>query len=119
LPRAVPILLALTVCFSVSATAHAEERFALVVGANEGGRGAGALYFAELDAERVADVLESLGGIPRDQIILLRSPTRAGFDGAMARLSARVAEGEATGDGHTTVFFYFSGHADPDAMQLG
>jgi len=117
--RPAPLLLLLLAVLALPGTVAAGERFALVVGANEGGRDAGPLYFAETDAERVADVLEGLGNVPGDHIVLLRSPTRAGFDGAMARLSARIAEAEATGDGHTTVFFYFSGHADPDAIQLG
>ena len=59
-----------------------------------------------------------LGGVPADHLTVLRSPTRAGFDAAMERLGERVAEVKADG-GHATVFFYFSGHADPDAIQLG
>ncbi len=97
-----------------AAPAVASERFALVVGANDGGAGAGPLYFAELDAERVSDVLEELGGVPGDNIVLLRSPTKAGFDAAVERLAKRAAAVE-----HATVFFYYSGHADPDAIRLG
>jgi len=116
--RALPALLLAAALLTPGAALAGTERFAVVVGSNAGGAGAGPLYFAELDAERVADVLEQLGGVPADHLTVLRSPTRAGFDAAMERLGERVAEVKADG-GHATVFFYFSGHADPDAIQLG
>jgi hypothetical protein len=96
----------------------APARFAVLVGTNEAAQGTGPLYYAESDAERVADVLGELGGVPRENVILLRSPTRAQVEAALARMSDRIAAHRATGD-HATLVFYYSGHAQPDAVQLG
>lgn len=99
--------------------AHAEERFALLVGSNAGGPGAAPLYFAELDAERMGDVLVELGGVPRDHLVVLRSPSAPGLEAALQRLADRVALARLLASGPATVFFYYSGHAGPDALQLG
>ena len=118
LPRAL-FGLTLLLALSLGRSAAAGERFALLVGSNVGGAGSGLLYFAELDAERFGDVLSEMGGVPEDNLVLLRTPTRRGFDDALERLADRIAAVKVRQGGHATVFFYYSGHAGPDALQLG
>jgi len=113
-----PALLTLLVALLLPAAGTAQERFGLLVGSNIGGAGSGPLYFAELDAERFGDVLVEMGGVPEDRVVLLRTPTLQGFERALEQLADRVTQVKARG-GHATVFFYYSGHAGPDALQLG
>lgn len=105
----------LLLLLATPALAAGPERYALVVGANVGGQGTEALYFAEEDAARVGDVLTELGAIPPANLVVLRSPTRGQLTAALARLGDRIA---GVG-GHATLVFYYSGHAQPDAIQLG
>ncbi len=112
--RLVPLLLLLC----GPAFAGGPERFALVVGANVGGPGAQTLYFAEEDAARVGDVLTELASVPASNLVVLRSPTRPQLEGALAKLGERIRASRAAG-GHATLLFYYSGHAEPDALQLG
>ncbi|MCB9629505.1 MAG: caspase family protein [Sandaracinaceae bacterium] len=95
--------------------AHA---YALVVGSNPGGPGQEPLAFAERDAQRMAEVLVELGHYPAGSVDLLRSPTRAQLAGALRRLRQRLAT-HAARDEQSVVFFYYSGHAQAQALRLG
>ncbi len=93
-------------------------RYALVVGNNLGGPGQGSLRYAEQDAQRVAEVWTTLGGVPASQIAQLLQPTVAALEAALdtirTSLAARAARGEPT-----RFYFYYSGHARADALNLG
>jgi len=93
----------------------AERRFAVLVGADEGDRGDGPLYFAERDAERVAGVLTALGGVLEEDITLLRGADR---DRVLEVLEA-VGRRAAAAPSEAALLFYYSGHADAAAMHLG
>lgn len=95
--------------------AHA---YALVVGSNPGGPGQEPLAFAERDAERMAEVLTELGHYPAGRVDLLRAPTRAQLTSALRRLRQRVSIHDARGE-QSVVFFYYSGHAQSQALRLG
>ena len=95
--------------------AHA---YALVVGSNAGGPGQEPLAFAERDADRVAEVLVDLGNYPSGSVDLLHAPTRAQLSGALQRLRQRLAV-HAARDEQSVVFFYYSGHAQAQALRLG
>ena len=95
------------------------ERYALVVGANQGGPGFSQLFYAEEDARRVADVLGQLGSVPERNTTLLATPTLAQLRSALERLTDDVTRSRAAGSEHVTVLFFYSGHADPDALRLG
>ena len=112
--RWLPVLLLLLPSVAMAAP----ERFAVVVGTNEASRGTGPLYYAEADAERVADLLTGLGGVAPEHVLLLRSPTLGQVEGALVRIGEQIAAHRASG-GHATLLFYYSGHAEPDAVQLG
>ena len=59
---------------SVASAEPAMKRLALVAGTNDGGSDRVALRYAESDAEAMARVLEELGGVPREDIVLAFHP---------------------------------------------
>ncbi len=95
--------------------AHA---YALVVGSNPGGPGQEPLAFAERDAQRMAEVLTELGHYPAARVDLLQAPSRAQLAGALRRLRQRLSVHDARGE-QSVVFFYYSGHAQSQALRLG
>ena len=95
--------------------ARAEQRYALVIGANPGWPRDRPLRYAENDAERVRDVLVSLGGFSPDGVELLRDPDVADVRASLRQL-ARRARDSAPDD--TLVFVYYSGHADEQHLHL-
>ena len=94
--------------------ARAEERFALVIGANDGWSDDRPLRHAESDARRVADVLVELGQFPSDRVSVLREPDTAQVRAELSRLAAAA---RAVG-GRALVFLYYSGHADDRYLHL-
>lgn len=112
-------ILALLVLLPLLANAQeGPERYALIVGVNGGGPGLAELFYAESDARRVADVLDQLGDVPRRRSRLLLTPTVAQLRGALEALSDDVRGARERGVSHVTVLFYYSGHAEPDALRL-
>ena len=99
------------------------QRFALIVGSNDGGSSRTRLRFAGSDAQAVARVLGQLGGLrPADEIVLLE-PRREAVLSALSDLSRRVEAARAARQ-RTEVIVYYSGHSDesgllPAGEQLG
>lgn len=108
------IALVIAALVAAPGTAHAEQRYALVIGANPGWSQDRPLRYAENDAERIRDVLVSLGGFAADRVELLRDPDSADVRAALRRL-ARTASGASD---TTLVFVYYSGHADARYLHL-
>ena len=94
------------------------SRFAVVVGADEGGNETEPLVFAETDARKVHDLLTDLGGVPHEQARLVTGGTRNAVLHALGDVRDAVSHAEARGD-ETVVLFYYSGHADDTRLQLG
>ncbi|MFH1532562.1 MAG: caspase family protein [Pseudomonadota bacterium] len=93
------------------------ERFAVVVGADRGAPGGEALRYAERDAAKVADLLAEVGGIPLARIHLL-----TGVDADTVRAHLREIEVEIAAlnrDANTLLLFFYSGHANAEALELG
>jgi hypothetical protein len=98
----------------------AEHRMALVVGSNVGSGARPALRYAERDAERIATVLSELGGFQPGDVHLLRGASKADLQGKLALIRAtakKVRERHASS--RTLLLFYFSGHSDGEALELG
>ena len=74
-----------------SASAFADQRYAIVIGANPGWSSDRPLRYAENDAERVRDVLVGLGSFAPDRVVLLRDPDTADVR-ATLRDVARVVQ---------------------------
>ncbi|HVK83072.1 MAG TPA: caspase family protein, partial [Kofleriaceae bacterium] len=87
----------------------------IVIGSNPGWSQDRPLRYAEHDAERIRDVLVSLGNFPADRVTLLRDPSTAEVRAALRRLG-NTARDSANED--TLVFIYYSGHADDKYLHL-
>ncbi len=93
------------------------RRFALIVGANNGGRERTVLRYAQRDARTVAAVLEQLGGVESTDRTLLLEPTPAQLAGALARLKGAAQAARESGQ-RTELLFYYSGHSDERGLLL-
>ena len=91
------------------------SRFALVVGANDGGADRVKLRYATVDAENFAQVMGTYGGIPPEQMLLVLDPSRDGVDAAFAELHRRLGDAP----GRTELLVFYSGHADEKGLLLG
>ena len=126
------LVLGYVVWFAVHASAaHAQDpdepatvevtnvrRFALVVGANDGGSERVRLRFATSDADAMAKVLRDLGGVHRGDLIELRDPTPSELESALRSIGRLLRL--ASQDGSRTQFiFYYSGHSDDQGLLLG
>ncbi|MHB8420941.1 MAG: caspase family protein [Myxococcales bacterium] len=93
------------------------RRYALLVGANDGGQGRPKLRYADSDAEAMERVLRELGGVLASDSVLLLDPDRATFRMALDRLRIQVAGGHLPGVA-TEVLVYYSGHSDFEGLLL-
>ncbi|WP_242334404.1 MULTISPECIES: caspase family protein [unclassified Anaeromyxobacter] len=94
----------------------AVRRLALVAGANDGGPARPRLRYAISDAERVARVLQQMGGVAGEDTIVLLDPGEASLRAALEELRSRVRRARA--GGRTEVLFYYSGHSDEEGLLL-
>lgn len=100
------------------AAATAPERFALIIGDNQGAEGVPRLWYAERDADLFSSALIELGDFAPDRMVVLRGATLAAVRDALVRLEAQVGATQAAGTG-AMLLVYFSGHADELGLQLG
>jgi len=110
---------ALAVTLGASRLAAAVERFALVVGNNEGDAGDLRLRFAEEDATRVTGVLTELGGYRPENVTTIRHRDGAALRRALIAINDRIRHVTAATNDQAVLFVYYSGHADVDALHLG
>jgi len=94
------------------------RRFAVVAGANRGAADRVPLRYGVSDADRFAEVITTMGGVHRDDCVVLRDPTRRAFLDALGSLQARAAAARPAAE-RIDVLVYFSGHADDNALMLG
>jgi Caspase domain len=105
---------------SAAGAAGTLQRFALVVGANDGGADRAPLRYAVSDAEHFARVLVDLGGVSPAHEIFLRQPRLGELEAALERLRSEVLEARrAASSGRTEILVYYSGHADEKGLLLG
>ncbi len=94
------------------------RRFALVVGANDGGSERVVLRYAVDDANAVAKVLVEIGGLAEQDRAVLRDPTPDELVAEIGRLSTRIRSAQKSG-ANVQFFFYYSGHSDESGLLLG
>ncbi|MFT3835884.1 MAG: caspase family protein [Myxococcaceae bacterium] len=93
------------------------RRFALVVGANDGGPGRVTLRYAGTDASSVASVMTQLGGVDPRDVSALQDPTVDDLSAGLEKLSGQLTEA-AKSKARLEVFFYYSGHSDEEGLLL-
>lgn len=94
------------------------RRYALIASSNDGGHGRAALRFANSDASAVSEVLVQLGGLQKQDLILLPNANRARVEGGFDRLRKALAQNPAPG-ARRELFVYYSGHSDEEGLLLG
>jgi len=98
-----------------AAAAAQVERFAVVVGNDQGQPPDLALSYAETDASRVGAMLQEVGGVRPENLVLLRGQDAGTVRGALIAVNDRV---RAAGR-EAMLIVYYSGHADAGALHLG
>ncbi len=108
-------LIAAAVALHPAAAAAQAERFAVVVGNDAGQPPDAPLSYAETDASRMAAVLQEVGSVRPENLVLLR-----GQDAATVRRSLIAVNDRLRAAGRPAVLIvYYSGHADASALHLG
>lgn len=95
------------------------QRFAIVIGNNQGDGTDTPLRYAESDAARVYDVLRDLGGFSPVNMVLLKGESARTAEDTIIAVNERVRSALAHPVSQVLLFVYYSGHADPDALHLG
>ncbi len=112
--------LLLVIALLGAATASAEtRRLAIVVGNNAGNGELAPLRFAESDAGKMARVLVELGEVNADDVMLLQGRHADELEKAIAEARERIAFFKRSPEIRTVLMFYFSGHSDGEAIELG
>jgi hypothetical protein len=93
------------------AAGPAMPRVAVLVGANAAAPGRKPLLYSHHDAERMAEVLSTVGGFPPAQVYVLRDPTPGDLLAAVEAGLAVLADRP-----DALFYFYYSGHADEQAL---
>jgi hypothetical protein len=100
--------------------AQAEEawRIGLLVANNQGSGQRPPLRYAEQDADELGDVLVQLGGFRRSDVHVLKGRSLAHVQSTLAEIKKKLAQGRASGR-RVVLLFFFSGHSDGQALELG
>ncbi len=112
-------LLLVLLLLSASTAQAAPRRFAIVVGANHGAASHPPLRFAESDAQKIYNALTEVTGVDYDDAILLRSPREAELSAAFATIRERIIAHKKAAKDPSMFVFYYSGHSDGVALELG
>lgn len=107
--------LALAVALAPASARAGAERFAVVVGNDAGEGGEVQLRYAESDAARLAAVLQEVGGVRPENLVLLRGQDA----GTVRRTLIAVNDRVRAAGGQAVLIVYYSGHADAAALHLG
>nr|WP_225937807.1 caspase family protein [Myxococcus sp. RHSTA-1-4] len=95
------------------------RRLAVLVGHNVGSGERPPLRYAEADAAKLASVLTELGDVAPSDLLVLQGRDLATVRGALERVARQVAALRAVPGTRVVLLFYFSGHSDGVALELG
>ncbi|OQY38329.1 MAG: hypothetical protein B6229_06130 [Spirochaetaceae bacterium 4572_7] len=90
------------------------KRYAILVGANNGGDGRVILRYAESDAKMVSNVFSELGGIENSNSILLLNPTKRSIKKSFNKITDYIENDRK--NTRTELIFYYSGHSDETGL---
>ncbi|MBN2717529.1 MAG: caspase family protein [Deltaproteobacteria bacterium] len=112
----------LLMLFYITPPATAEDevpirRFAMVVGANNGGAERATLRYADTDAAAFANVLVQLGGVQKKDLLLITNAGRQDLVNGFTRITRMLKASRSRGD-RTELIFYYSGHSDELGLLL-
>lgn len=98
------------------------RRFAVIVGANQGGQGRATLRYAQQDAATLEHVFGGIGGVQLPDRTILRQPQPPALEQAFRDLSQRVQQQRKLPGNRSKRFellFYYSGHSDERGLLIG
>jgi hypothetical protein len=116
------LLLLVLIEFSVFSKSEKEEpihRYAMVIGANYGGPNREVLRYAVSDARLFMHVMEQMGGIRKNDSVLLVDPTIDSVNAGMRKIRDAFSKIRNTDRARTEFIFYYSGHSDEESLLLG
>lgn len=100
----------------LSDAAHAETRWALVIGNDRGLAHESDLAYAESDAKKMHALLRELGGVAPENATLLLDEDAATARRTLVSLNDRIRQ---SNPAQATLIVYYSGHADETALHMG
>jgi len=105
-----------------AASAYADanvKRYLLSAGANNGGKDRVMLRYAVTDANAFASVFIEMGGVEKNNSLIIANPSSRELLGGIANLGKLIAGDKAAEAGvRSEVFVYYSGHADDIGLKL-
>jgi len=110
-------LISLCVSLNLVSQPRGIRRFAVVVGANDGGRFRTPLRFAVSDAASFMKVLKNMGSVYSDDAYLLYQPNRENLIAVLNNVYSKISKVKRDYEKIEFVFYY-SGHSDEDGILL-
>lgn len=101
------------------------DRYVFAVSANNGGKDRPKLRYAESDARSFANVLTQMGGVSKQNIMMVKEPKVADLQRELNALDEKIQAARAkkkmagAGSSREEVLVYYSGHADEKGLRLG
>ncbi|MDH5547984.1 MAG: caspase family protein [Gammaproteobacteria bacterium] len=96
----------------------AVNRYALIIGANNGGKDRVSLRYAQSDARLVAKVFDDLGGIDATRSEVLFEPTAENLIQRLTAMGENIRS-HSRSDARNEFIFYYSGHSNESGILLG
>ena len=95
------------------------KRIAVIAGNNQGHASRPQLHYAGSDAAKFARVLVELGGVAQADLFLLQDQSAAALSKTFEQVRQRVLGFHQDPGARVVIVFYFSGHSDGVALELG
>ena len=93
-------------------------RYAIYVGANDGGKERERLLYAGTDAQAFKKAMTEIGGVEEENSRILINPSKNNIDEAISEVSDKI-NSNADVAKRSEFIFYYSGHSDENALLLG
>lgn len=94
------------------------ERYGLYIGCNDGGKSRERLLYAGSDASNFQKTMMEIGGVPKENSMLLLDPQKEDINKAFEDFSEKILEHKGVAK-RIEFIFYYSGHSDENALLLG
>lgn len=107
---------AIGVCAAPAWAQPTQVRLGLVAGNNHGRDATRDLRYAEAEVGRLAELLTSSGDF--DEVVTLRGASKGEIEKALVDLRQRLETAKRNGR-QTLFLFYYSGHGDNEALEIG
>ncbi|MBN2737276.1 MAG: caspase family protein [Spirochaetales bacterium] len=92
------------------------KRYAIIVGANDGGEDRVILRYAVRDAKAFNKVMVDMGALDNEETMLLLNPDRFRIDQAFVNMQQKILSDSPVS--RKELVFYYSGHSDEEGIML-